>query len=117
MIDGIGAIASIPAAGQKNDPNKVKDAASQFEALLITQMLKSARESSGSGWTGKSEDNSSESVMEMSEQHLAQVLASQGGLGLAKMIVDGLNQQSGALKEGDAGNAKSAGVDAKGGVR
>ena len=30
-------------AAPKNDPAKVKDAAKQFEALLIAQMLKSMR--------------------------------------------------------------------------
>jgi Rod binding domain-containing protein len=113
MLAGIGGIGPVPAG--PNDPAKVKEAAGQFEALLITQMLKWARESSASGWTGDSQDGSTASVMEMSEQHLAQVLASQGGLGLAKIIVEGLNRES-ALKQGDTGNPKGAGLQTKAGI-
>jgi Rod binding domain-containing protein len=114
MIPGIGTPASSPP--HPTPPVKIKDAAGQFEALLITQMLKSARESTAGGWTGDSQDSSAASVMEMSEQHLAQVLASQGGLGLARMIVDGLSRESAALKQGNPGDAEGAGGEAKAGV-
>jgi Rod binding domain-containing protein len=67
--------------------------ASDFEALLIGQMLKSAR-SDSDGWFGTGEDKSSESLIEMAEDQIAKVLAKGGGLGLAGMIERSLASQS-----------------------
>jgi len=75
-----------PAKG--NDPARARDAAQQFEALLIGQMLRSVRES-GSSWLG-SEDSSGECATDYAEQQFAAVLAQNGGLGLAQIITRGL---------------------------
>lgn len=70
-------------------------AAEQFEALLIGQLLRAARESSGSGgWLGTGEDRSSESIAEYAEQQVAGLLSSSGGLGLARLIQQGLTRNS-----------------------
>jgi Rod binding domain-containing protein len=84
------------AAGQtpklkEADPTKMKDTAQQFEALLISQMMKSARESSAGGWGGDSGDKAGESMMDMAEQQLSQLLAAGGGLGLAKLVIQGIS--------------------------
>lgn len=79
---------------KKDDPAKVKDAAKQFEALLVGQILRSVRESSG-GWLGSGGDTASDCATELAEQQFARVLAEQGGLGLAAMISAGLEKQSG----------------------
>ena len=71
------------------DPNSaanLKDAAGKFEALLIAQMLKSARKTDSGGWSGEA-DQSTSAIMDMAEQNLAEMLGSQGSLGLAKMVV------------------------------
>jgi len=73
----------------KNDPEKVKDAARQFEALLIGQMLKSMREAEG-GWLGTGDDQAAASGMEYAQEIFAQALSANGGLGLARMVSDGL---------------------------
>ncbi len=70
-------------------PQKVHDAAQQFEALLMGQILRSARQS-GSGWLGGGEDSSGECATDYAEQQLASVLAQGGGLGLADLIAKGL---------------------------
>jgi len=45
--------ASDKAASDNTDtPEKISGVAKQFEALMIGQMLKSAREASGGGWLG-----------------------------------------------------------------
>ena len=75
------------------DPAKVRDAAEQFEALLIGQMLRSVRES-GQGWLGSGGDGAGNTATEFAEQHMAAVLARQGGLGLASVISKGLVEQS-----------------------
>jgi len=74
----------------QDSPAKIKDAASQFEALLVGQMLKSAREASSKGLSADNTDSSGDSMMEMAEQQLSKVLAASGGLGLSKLIVQGL---------------------------
>lgn len=75
----------------RDTPEAIAKASSQFEALLIGEILKSARESDGSDWLG-TEDEAGSSLMDMSEQQLSQALASGGGLGLAKMIAAGLTK-------------------------
>jgi Rod binding domain-containing protein len=75
---------------------KLKDSARQFEAILIAQMLKSARESGGS-WFGGGEDEAASTATGMAEEQLAQTLASQGGLGLASLAVEGLRKDQEAV--------------------
>jgi Rod binding domain-containing protein len=76
-------------AGAKNSPQKIHDAATQFEALLIGQILKSAHEEGG-GWMGAGEDQTAGSALQMADEYLARSMASRGGLGLANMISTGL---------------------------
>jgi len=74
------------------DPAKIREAASQFEALLLAQMLKSVREAGGDGWLGAGGDEAGGMMLEVAQEHLAQVLASQGGLGLANLVMMGLSR-------------------------
>ncbi len=69
---------------------KIKDAAKQFESLLIAQMLKGMRES-GSGWLGSGEDQAMDSAMAMAEEHFASALSAGGGFGLAASVQSGLD--------------------------
>jgi len=84
---------TLDSAGSSGIPNsqKIRDAAKDFESLLLTQMLKTMREASGNqGWLGTGDDQSSSSIMELAEQQVAQALAASGGLGLARLAADGL---------------------------
>jgi Rod binding domain-containing protein len=67
-------------------PTKVEGAAKQFEALMISQMLRTARENT------EDQDSSASTMIDLADQQFSQVLANNGGLGLAKLIVKGLNQ-------------------------
>jgi Rod binding domain-containing protein len=82
-------------AAAKDTPEKIRKAAVDFEALLIAQMLKSARESGG-GMTGDEdeEDETNSTVLELGEQQLAQILANNGGLGIAKMVIAGMTNHA-----------------------
>ena len=83
-----------PAASdtQPGAPNgKLHNAAVEFESLLIGDMLRSTRESGG-GWMGSGEDESADSMIDMAEQQFARIMASGGGLGVAKLITEGLAQ-------------------------
>ena len=72
------------------DPAKVRDAAQQFEALLIAQMLRGIREGGGS-WLSSGADSAGGCATDFAEQQFATVLSRQGGLGLASLIAEGLN--------------------------
>ncbi len=94
MITPTALPASLTGAANQATPQKAKDTAKQFEAMLIAQMLSSARESDSSGWGGDGSDKSGGSMMGMAEQQLAQVLAAGGGLGLAKIVTHSMSQAS-----------------------
>ncbi len=86
--------------------DKVTDAARQFEALIVGQVLKASREASDGGWLGSGEDDQTgELALEMAEQGFSQALASRGGLGIAKMM-------SPALRRDEAKAAAAGQVDA-----
>jgi Rod binding domain-containing protein len=80
----------------KDSLAKIRHTAIDFEALLLTQMLKTARESGGGGLAGDGDaDNPENSTMiELGEQQFAQALAGSGGLGIAKMVVAGLTKHA-----------------------
>ena len=88
---------SLPIQGitpaQSDDPEKIKKAAGQFEALLIGQMLKSISDAEG-GWLGTGEDESASSAMEYAQETFAQSMAAKGGLGIADMVSKGIASQA-----------------------
>ena len=84
--------AATPNARQPDTPERVHDAAQQFEALLIGQMLRTVRESGG-GFMGE-KDSASDCALEFAEQQFAAVMARSGGLGLATLIIQGLEPQN-----------------------
>ena len=75
-------------------PSRIAGAAQQFEALLIAQMLKSMHESGDGGWTGTDDDDAGAPALELADEQLAQSMARHGGLGLARLVVSGLNAQA-----------------------
>jgi flagellar protein FlgJ len=76
-------IAPIFVAEQAIADKPAAKAAEDFEALLIGQMLRHAREN-GSGWLGDGENASGDGLVEFAEQNLAKAIAAAGGLGLVK---------------------------------
>ncbi|HTC32292.1 MAG TPA: hypothetical protein VK724_02920 [Bryobacteraceae bacterium] len=90
-----GATLAAPNPSAKDAPEKIRKAATDFEALLIAQMLKSTREAGG-GMTGDEEeqDETNSTMLELGEQQLAQVLANSGGLGIAKMVIAGMTNHA-----------------------
>ena len=82
------AMATVPAP-KSADPAKIRDAAQQFEAILLSQILQSAHTPEG-GWLGNGSDSASDCATGFAEQQLAVAMARQGGLGLAKVIAEGI---------------------------
>ena len=89
-----------------SNPSKIADAAQQFEALMLGQILKTARESSDGGWLGTGDDHSGELALDMAEQQFAQAMSARGGLGIAKMVTRGL--EHGAAKAANSGSPASS---------
>jgi Rod binding domain-containing protein len=89
------AVPRVNAAGSikpSDDPAKIRDAAQQFESLLMGQILSSVREGTGGGWLGSGEDSSGAAATGFAEQQLATMMSQKGGLGLAKLISEGLER-------------------------
>ena len=80
--------------GAKDSPEKIKDAATQFEALLIGQILKSVHDEQDGGWLGTGDDKTSESATGLADDYFARALASRGGLGLAQVVTKGLETRA-----------------------
>ena len=92
LISGILSTPGLTTGANAPSPSqKTKDAAVQFESLLVGQILKSAHEEDG-GWLGSGEDQTAGSAMQMADEYLAKALTSHGGLGLARMISHSLDQ-------------------------
>jgi len=81
---------------------KLREAAMDFEALLIAQVLHSFRGDAGDKGLNGDSNSSSSTMMEFAEQHLAQVMSRQGGLGLHQLIVQGLSRKEGSASETQA---------------
>ena len=77
-------------ASNGSETAKARDAAQQFEALLLAQILRTVRESS------HGTDDAGECATDFAEQQFARVLAQQGGLGLAPLIAAGLERKPAA---------------------
>ena len=96
------ALTSAASPKAKDSPEKIKDAASQFEGLLISQILKAAKGDSDEGAFGGDADPASASAMDFANEYFARAMAAKGGLGLSGMIAAGLE------KKGTASTVKSA---------
>ncbi len=84
--------ASLVSLSPQAQPPKTKDAAQQFEALLISTLLRTARESSTGAWGDEDEESSQTSTMfDLAGQQLSEMMARQGGFGLSRLIVQGLD--------------------------
>ena len=90
---------SSPVAAGSSAPEqnqaKLTRCATEFEGMLLAQMLRSARESAGGGGlTGDDDDDANSTMLEMGEQQFAQALAASGALGIGKMVVAGLSKNA-----------------------
>lgn len=81
-------------------PANAKEAATQFEGLLIAEMLRSAHESNPGSLGGDDDDDAqSDTLFDMAGQQFAQMLANHGGFGIAKIVTAGLSRhQAGSAK-------------------
>jgi peptidoglycan hydrolase FlgJ len=73
-------------------PTKIEDAAKQFEALLIGQMLRSVRDAAADD--NPDADVIGQPMLDVADQQFAKLLAHNGGMGLARVVVSGLTKES-----------------------
>ena len=71
-------------------PKNIAEAAKQFEALMIGELLKAAR-GDGKGWLGSGEETGDATAAGLAEEQFAQALAQSGGLGLSAQITASLS--------------------------
>ncbi len=100
MTPALSSSTDTTAIKKQADKEKLEKAAKQFEALVLTKMLQSARENSSGGLLGEGGDQASSTMAGMAEEHFAQALAAKGGLGLASMVTKGLIAAEGKVKTG-----------------
>lgn len=81
-------------------PARIRDTAQQFEALLIEQMLRSARESGAT--------ESDNAMLQVAEQHFARVIAANGGLGIADLLERALDSPTPAEERSTIVSAQEA---------
>ncbi|MBS1824250.1 MAG: hypothetical protein JST93_02930 [Acidobacteria bacterium] len=91
-INAVGAATPLSADGM---PHDIKQAAEAFEALFLGNLLKAAREARDGAALGEG-DQASGSMMDMAEEFLAQEITKGGGCGLARMVMEQM-QQRGAV--------------------
>ncbi len=89
----LGAYPATGAGRKKDDPQRVHDAAQQFESLMMAQLMKSMREGGESGLSAGN-DAASSTALEMAEAEFAKALSQRGGLGLARLVESGLSRSS-----------------------
>lgn len=78
------ALAKLKTDLRKDDPQALKTAAQQFEAVFLQMVLKSMR--AASPQTGPFDSDQTRFYQELLDSQLAQVMASKGGTGLAAVI-------------------------------
>jgi peptidoglycan hydrolase FlgJ len=67
--------------------SKLTDAAQQFEAMLLQEMLKPMR-SEDSGWGGEEKtDGASDTISSFATEAVAKAISRDGGLGIARQVI------------------------------
>ena len=86
IFNDIGYLGSLRAAAASVPNRAINEVASQFEALFVQQMMKSMRDA-----VPKSDLMNSDHLdtyQDMADQQLAVNLSQQGGIGIARMLVE-----------------------------
>ena len=88
MTIGTTPVASLAKAAEPTtEADKIRKAASGFEAIFVAQLLRSARESSAT-----EQNESGSAMMEVAEEEIARAISDQGGLGLSQAVVESLGR-------------------------
>jgi Rod binding domain-containing protein len=97
----------------KPGTTKVQQAAREFESILLTQWLEQARQSLAAAPGGDEEDPADpggEQMLSLGMQSLAAAVTKSGGIGIARLLIDHLENQSGGatILQNTGGNGDPA---------
>ncbi|MCC7155322.1 MAG: hypothetical protein IT161_12170 [Bryobacterales bacterium] len=98
---GITALDWQTTASPKSD---VKKAAQEFEALLLTQILQGMKSSLGEGLLGSSDSESGSQMIQLGQEMIAHSLSQSGGVGLAKLVQQGLTKTAASAPDSHTSN-------------
>ena len=93
-IPSVPGLAQIGAGSTIAPPKNAKEAATQFEGLLIAEMMRSAHEASPGGLEDEDEDSQNATIFDLAAEQFAQMMAKQGGFGIARVVSSGLARPS-----------------------
>ncbi len=93
---------TLRAEATKNPNAALEDVAAQFESIFLQQMLKSMRDATVK--SGLFESSQMETYQSMADQQLAVQLSEQGGIGLARMMVEQMQTRGLVPESGDDKN-------------
>jgi flagellar protein FlgJ len=80
--------------------SKLADAAQQFEAMLLQEMLKPLR-SQESGWSGEdSADSASDTINSFGTEAVAKAISKSGGLGIARQVIRQVSAECEKVQKG-----------------
>ena len=85
LYNDFGMLAGLRAEARQPTESSMREVASQFEALFVQMMMKSMRDATPKG--GLFDSSQLENYEQMYDQQLAMELSSQGGIGLADVIM------------------------------
>lgn len=86
IFNDIGYLGSLKAEAVSAPSKAIEEVASQFEALFIQQMMKSMRDAVPKSDLMRSDHL--ETYQSMADQQMAVSLSQQGGIGIARMLVE-----------------------------
>ena len=95
---------TLRAEATKNPNAALEDVAAQFESIFLQQMLKSMRDATVK--SGLFESSQMETYQSMADQQLAVQLSEQGGIGLARMMVEQMQTRGLVPESGDDTNGE-----------
>ena len=81
------------AVAGKQQNAKLEDAAQQFEAMLMQEMLKPMRKGEDSWDEEKNDDSASDTISSFGTEALAKSISKGGGLGIARQVVRQVTQE------------------------
>lgn len=104
-----GHLAGLRGEAQRNPNAALEEVASQFESLFLQQMLKSMRDATMEG--GLFDSDQMETYQQMADKQLALQLADNGGIGLARTMVEQMQARGYVPDSGSANEMKTPTLD------
>tara|TARA_B110000503_G_scaffold141792_1_gene236389 strand:+ start:204 stop:695 length:492 start_codon:yes stop_codon:yes gene_type:complete len=98
-------LASLRSEAKANPKAALEDVAAQFESLFLQMMLKSMRDATMDG--GLFQSDQMDTYQSMADQQIALKLSEQGGVGLARMMVEQM-QVRGYVPSSDTPDAEAS---------